>query len=132
MPGRSRPKQRSVRRRKRLPTVIAALKRSTLSASKKQMLVKRRSPPQRLRVTDGAELRDNRLLDITFSEVIANQTSCANCGTRSLRVRENFVTRRGLVTDLSVVCHGCHNSTKLSDPYSAEATKLNRSSVFPE
>lgn len=137
MPGRSRPKQRSVRRRKRLPPVIAALKRSasakssTLSASKKQMLVKRRSPPQRLRVTDGAELRGNRLLDIsTLSEVIANQTTCANCGTRSLRVTENFVTRRGLVTDLSVVCHGCHNSTKLSDPYSAEATKLNRSSVF--
>ena len=44
--------------------------------------------------------------------------------------RELYHTRRGLVTDISIVCHGWHNSTKFSDPYSAEAAKLNCSSVF--
>ena len=70
-----------------------AVKSSTLSALKKQMLIKRCSPPQRLRVTDGAELQGNCLLDIsTLYEVIANQTSCVTCGTRPFRVIDNFVT----------------------------------------
>lgn len=136
MPGRSQSKFRSLRRKKR-PSIFAGSKRSgsakqsRISASTKKKFIQRRTPPKRINAAHEDELKGNRLLSLsTLSTAITNNTSCVKCGTKSLRVEEKLDTRRGLVIDLSLICEACDNSTKLSDPYSKEATVMNRSSVY--
>ena len=107
--------------------ITAAITVALISATKKKQLILRQSPVQRLPAMYEAELESKHLLDVSIVlKVITNQTCCAKCEKLSLRAVEKFQSRRGLVTDLSLVCQSSHQTAKFSDPNSEDAIKLNR------
>lgn len=56
---------------------------------------------------------------------------CSECGS-TLNVKEDLVTRRGLVSKISLCCTNpeCNKETPLTNPYDSEAKSLNARSLL--
>ena len=77
------------------------------------------------------ELKGYRLVNCErLSQAVSESGVCSGCGS-PLTVRENLVSRRGLVSKLVVCCTNiaCNREVKISDPYASDAKSLNVRSV---
>ena len=66
-----------------------------------------------------------------LSKAVGEIGVCSECGS-PLKVKEDLVTRRGLVSKLMICCTNtaCSKEVTISDPYSSTAKSLNTRSVF--
>ena len=78
------------------------------------------------------KLKGNRLVDCErFSQAVSEIGLCSTCKA-PLTLREDFVSRRGLVSKLAI-CYtntACNKEAVVSDPYSSESLSVNTRSVL--
>ena len=77
------------------------------------------------------ELHGYRLVNCErLFQAVSEIGVCSDCGS-SLTLRENLVSRRGLVSKLMICCTStvCNKEVKISDPYTFDAKSLNARSV---
>ena len=80
----------------------------------------------------GKEMHGYRLISCKLLDAGLQKIGrCCSCSS-PLQLTESFSKRKGLVSNISIVCSNpeCNESVSVSDPSSDEATNLNKKSVF--
>lgn len=79
---------------------------------------------------DGGNLEGYRFVRCeTLSQAIGQIGICTTCRA-PLTLKEDMVTRRGLISKLSISCTQCDSEAVVSDPYAVETKSLNTRSVL--